>query len=637
MSETKTIALIGQPNSGKSTIFSVMSDVKTSASGSTYELKQSLINIFGEKFTVVDLPGIYSLNTSQTSEEITLDYLLKGKIDLIVNVVDGSLLSRSLELTVELLELGLPMIVALNMEDISSKYGISLDHKHLQSILNVPVVPTQALFGKGVKDLTEHCYKRLKGKEIAPSTLDYTHHFEMHLQKLYPKLDQFKNKYNAKPRFFAIKSIENPKALPEEIKEAVEPLASQIRAELETEHGKDSFECVSYERHHLAMKTSEDISKFIDKKSKPFLERIDNVLLHPVWGNFFLIVFFFLYFLSIFLVGDFLAKLVEPPLDALSGTFAGLKDVNELAWYSVNGAYQGLVGVLGIVLPYFLPLVFLTSLFEDTGYLSRIAFLIDGLMHKIGLHGKSVVSFILGLGCSIPALYATRMLEDKRDRVISALLIPFVPCSARITVIFALSAAFTGPYWAMVIFFYILLVIAGVGKLLSIFLSEPTGMVLEIPRLRKPMLKSSVKSTWLKTKDFIREATIFLIGGGIFLGWVEYFGVANLLDAAFEPILHTILGLPEELGSTLFFGFWRKELILVMANQALNVPTIAELPLRNPQIIVFIIFVSLYFPCFTTFVVIVKEFKWKIAIYSGILALVIATLSAFLFKIALGA
>ncbi len=637
MNGIKTIALIGQPNSGKSTVFSVMSDVKTSASGSTYELNESLINIFGEKFKLVDLPGLYSINSSQTSEQITLEYLLQGKIDLIINVVDGTLLSRSLELTVELLELGLPMIVAVNMEDIFASYGLKVDYEKLQNILNVPVIPTQALFGKGIKNLTEHCYKRINGKTIAPSTLDYTHRFEMHLQNLYPHLESFKNEYNAKPRFFAIKSIENPAALPQEIRDKLEPISAPIRRQLEEENGKDSFETVSYERHHLAMKMSEDISEIIAKQSKPFLERIDNLLLHPLFGNIFLVIFFFLYFLSIFLVGDFLAGIVEPPLDALAGTFSGLKDVNEFAWYSVNGAYQGLIGVVGIVLPYFLPLVFLTSLFEDTGYLSRIAFLIDGLMHKIGLHGKSVVSFILGLGCAIPALYATRMLEDKRDRVISAMLIPFVPCSARITVIFALSAAFTGPFWAMIIFFYILLVIAGVGKVLSIFLSEPTGMVLEIPRLRKPMLKSSVKSTWLKTRDFIREATIFLIGGGVFLGWIEYFGVAKYLDTAFAPILNTILGLPEQLGSTLIFGFWRKELILVMLNQAMHVSTLVDLPLTNAQVIVFIIFVSLYFPCFTTFVVIVKEFKWKIAIYSGLLAILIATLSAFLFKIVLGA
>ncbi len=637
MRDIKTIALIGQPNSGKSTIFSVMSDIKTSASGSTYEQKKSLINIFGEKFNLVDLPGIYSLNSSQNSEELTLDYLLKGKVDLIINVVDGTLLARSLELTVELLELGLPMIVAVNMEDIFSNYGITIDYKKLQEILNVPVIPTQALFGKGIKNLTEHCYKRIKGKSIAPGTLDYTHHFEMHLQKLYPVIEPLKEKYNAKTRFFAIKAIENPKVLPQDIREAVSDISSGIRRELEEEHGKDTFETVSYERHHLAMKMAEDISVISNRRSKPFIEKIDNLLLHPVFGNFFLVIFFFLYFLSIFVVGDFLAGLLESPLENLATYFQGLKEVNEFAWFSVNGAYQGLIGVVGIVLPYFLPLVFLTSLFEDTGYLSRIAFLIDGLMHRVGLHGKSVVSFILGLGCAIPAIYATRMLEDKRDRVISAMLIPFVPCSARITVIFALAAAFTGPIWAMVIFLYILLVIAIVGKVLSKFLSEPTGMVLEIPRLRKPLLKSSAKSTWLKTKDFIREATIFLIGGGVFLGWVEYFGVAQFLDAAFAPILHAILGLPEQLGSTLIFGFWRKELILVMANQALNVSTLSALPLTNAQVIVFVIFVALYFPCFTTFVVIVKEFSWKIATYSGILALAIATISAFLFKIILGA
>jgi ferrous iron transport protein B len=294
---------------------------------------------------------------------------------------------------------------------------------------------------------------------------------------------------------------------------------------------------------------------------------------------------------------------------------------------------MGLAGVLGIVFPYFLPLVFLTSLFEDTGYITRIAFLLDGIMHKIGLHGKSVAPFILGFGCSVPALYSTRMIENKRDRMITGVLVPFVPCTARIAVIFALTAAFAGPVWAIVVFFFVLLVISISSKLMSKLLSKPTGLIMDIPNLKLPSAKISLKRTWYKIKDFTREAFLFLIGGSIVLGWIEYFQVEKYINTLFAPVLTYILGLPEQLGSTLVFGFLRKELIIVMANQAMGVPTLSELPMTLAQIMIFIIFVTLYFPCLATLVVLWKEFGKKTALAASIFSVIVATFSAFLFRI----
>jgi ferrous iron transport protein B len=227
------------------------------------------------------------------------------------------------------------------------------------------------------------------------------------------------------------------------------------------------------------------------------------------------------------------------------------------------------------------------------------------------------------------------MIESERDRTITGILIPFVPCSARIAVIFALASAFTGPVWAIVIFLFVILIISLSGKTMTYFLKKPMGLILDIPSLKLPSLKISFRKTWFRTKEFFREAIVFLMAGSIVLGWIEYFKVGSYINVLFSPILKSVLGLPEELGSTLVFGFLRKELIIVMASQAMGVQNLTQLPLTVDQVIVFLIFVTLYFPCFTTFVVLCKEFSWKIGIYSAIFSLIIATVSALIFKIIL--
>jgi ferrous iron transport protein B len=627
--------LVGQPNSGKSTLFNVLSDIKTSTSnyaGTTDQYVETEININGETIRLVDLPGSYSLNPISRAEEITYNYLMEKEYDLIINVVDASLLNRSLELTVELTELGMPMVVALNMYDEAESHGLELNIEKMESMLGVPVRPTQALHGKGVRRLFDECHRQIENSPTVPNTFRFTNHIEVNIEKLAQMLDGKVGKINGSPRYYAIKSIENPKALPASILKSINKARCEVDSVVQKDHKMDGNEVISYERHHLAMKISEEIAKFKRSRKKAITDKLDDFLLHPIFGFGFLLIFFFLYFLSIFIVGNFLSSLVEAPLEQFTRIYESLRDSSPFMWHSVNGAYRGLAGVVGIILPYFLPLVLLTAIFEDTGYIARIAFLVDGLFHKIGLHGKSVVPFILGFGCSVPAIYATRMIENKHDRMITAILIPFIPCSARTAVIFALTAAFTGPVWAMIVFFYVMVIIAVAGKGMSRFLSNPIGLILEIPTLRRPSFKSAFDKTYLRIKDFVTEALLFLVLGSVILGWIEYFDIVKYVNMAFAPVVDTMLGLPEKLGSTLVFGFFRKELIIVMANQALDVPTLSQLPLSMEQVIVFVIFVTLYFPCFTTFVVLWKEFDTKTVMISSVLSVIVALLSAILFR-----
>lgn len=633
----KNIILIGQPNSGKSTIFNVLSDIKTSTSnfaGSSGEINETIISFGGEGWRLYDLPGVYSLNPTQESERITLEFITKTQIDLIINVVDATSLTRSLELTCELLELGLPMIVALNMMDEASAHGVSIDTVALAAEVGNPVVETSALKGKGIKQLLEAGENYIRLKKTNTNCPRFTRHIEGRVAEIenamvtnpFPSISR---------RFVAIKAIEYPSIIPTADFAPLNDIVQDFEKESRLMHNMDGFESISYERHHLAMKVSEKVSKFVARRSRSRSDIMDDALLHPLWGQLIMLCFFFIYFFAIFYVGSLLSALVEPMIVSLGESFAPLKESNEFLWFSINGAYMGFAGVVGIVLPYFLPLVLITSLFEESGYLARVAFLSDGLFHRIGLHGKSAVPLILGFGCAIPAIYATRILENKRDRQITSVLLQFIPCSARIAVIFALTAAFTGPVWAVIVFAYVLFVIAASGKIMSKMLTMPIGLVLEIPRLKVPSLSLSFAKTWMKTKDFAKEAVIFLVLGSIVLGWIEYFNVAYYIDLTLSPITGFVLGLPDQLGSTLVFGFLRKELIIVMASQALQVQSIAELPLTSDQIITFIIFVTFYFPCLTTFVVLSKEFGKKFSFAAASFSVLVALVSATLFRLIL--
>ena len=293
MSNTKykNIVLVGQPNAGKSTLFNVLSDIKISTSnfaGTTVRLNETEININGEFYRLIDLPGTYSLNPSDAAEEVTLSYLLDEPIDLIINVVDATLLARSLELTVELLELGMPMIIALNMQDEAEKHGVKIDSAKLEEILNVPVASTIALLGKGVKALVDKSYNVLSSKTRVSKVLEYTHHFEHSLKELSEQIEPLASGYAGSPRFYAIKAIENPLYVPKSIMTHISALRDRIDRENILLHKKDSFETVSYERHHLAMQLSHDISVLQPRKQRPFLEKLDSYLLHPFFGQIFL-------------------------------------------------------------------------------------------------------------------------------------------------------------------------------------------------------------------------------------------------------------------------------------------------------------------------------------------------------------
>lgn len=617
----KRIALVGQPNSGKSTLFNVLSDLKTSTSnfpGTTVSHKSSLINVNFNTYELIDLPGTYSLNPVDKAEELTVDYIMNSNVDLIINVVDSTLLARSIELTIELLELGVPIIIALNLQDEADRYGVQIDEKKLSEILNVPVIKTSALFGKGIKELIEMADSYIGLNNHKPKRPTYSRHIEDAINKLQTAIQQEHDYTNISSWFYAVRMLENPELIKFEKTDNLKEIIKEINSEAIDLHHQEFYEIIASERHHIAMSITHDVSKINKKKSQPWSDKLDTLLLNPIAGYFFVVMFFILYFVIIFEIGNFLSELFDPIFGILPTIYEPLYEVSPFIHIIVDGIWQGIGGAFGIILPYFLPLLILTSIFESTGYMARIAFLLDGLFHRIGLHGKSIVPFILGFGCTVPAIYATRIIDNQRDRLITGVLINFIPCSARLMVIFALSAAFTGPLWTAGIFALIVIIISVNGKILSFFMTKPTGMVMEIPSLKLPTVKSIYMKTYYSTKEFFKAALPLLVVGSIVLSLLDYFKLSEWINYILSPVITVVLGLPEQLGSTLIFGFLRKELIIVMASNAMNANSLTALGLTVNQAVTFTLFIILYIPCVATFGVLLREFGRRATITTAI-------------------
>jgi len=632
------IIFLGQPNCGKSALFNAIAGLKVDTSnfpGTTVKHTHSEVNVAGNVLNIIDLPGTYSLNPSDDTEKVALSHLFFHKPDLIINVVDASILGRSLELTQELIELGYPMVIALNMMDLAEKKGVKTDIQKLERLLGVPVIPTIAIHGRGIKKLLDKALQVLaEVKPIPP--LKWTRDVENKIEEFERAIpDDFPVVGNR--RFTAIKILEVGKRFFIQTLETMNPdlkkARDKVRSDLEKMHGVPAYEVIAAERHHLAAKIFEDSSEVVRVKMIPFLERVDDIIMHPFLGYVILIAVFLAFFFIIFQVGNPLEELLLKPIGDLRYYLSAQLGASIL-FYLLDGLLQGIGGGLAIVLPYFLPLLFLMSFLEDIGYMSRASFLMDTFMHRIGLHGKSVSPFILGFGCNVPAIISTRILESRRDKIITILLIPFVPCTARTTIILALVAFYLGPFWALGFYVLNILLLGVLGRIISFFYKKPSpGLILEIPTLKVPSLKNIWKKTYFQLKAFVKFAWPVLIAGSIVLGVMQFFHMDRVINAILSPLVAKALGLPQELGVTLVFGFLRKELSLIMMLQALGVDYHNLMSvITKQQLIVFTVFVSFFIPCLSTVAIIWKEVGKKIAFISMALNIAVAVILSIMIR-----
>jgi ferrous iron transport protein B len=315
--------------------------------------------------------------------------------------------------------------------------------------------------------------------------------------------------------------------------------------------------------------------------------------------------------------------------DAISKLLSSALAADTLLFKIAKGLIDGIAGGMAIVLPYLLPFLFGLGFLEDVGYLPRVAFLMDALMHRLGLHGKAIVPFILGYGCNVPAVMSTRLMEDKRDRFLAAALATLVPCAARLAVVFGLVAFYLGPTVALVIYLFNLFVIALTGRALSRLMPEDSpGLILEMPTYRLPTLRTIFNKTWFRVREFVVEAWPLLIGGSVALAMFNFLNITPFFDVLVRPFTW-ILGLPMQTGVPLIFGILRKELSLVMLRQALNVADFS-VALSAVQMVTFTVFVVFYIPCLATLAVLRRELGTRAMLLIAALTVFIATLAALL-------
>jgi ferrous iron transport protein B len=611
-----TIALAGNANVGKSVIFNQLTGLHQHIGnwpGKTVEKAEGTLHFKGYTIDIIDLPGIYSLSTFSIEELVSREYIATEKPDLVINVVDASLLERNLFFTLQLLELETPLLVALNQIDMAKKKGIIIDYEKAEKVLGVPVLPTVAVSGKGIYKMLETAIEVIdKKRKIEPLKPRYGKEIEERIEDLIILLSKIQLRYPS--RWVAIKLLDEDKEVEKEVYEVspkIVTVAEKFRAELEELHGHSCPTVVSCERYQVASSIAKEIQEITAPLKTPLREKLHTATTHKVFGYPIMLVTILAVFITIFTFGDFTSALLgnfffglKPAFDSVLGT--GI--IGELVW---GGAIEGIVGGITIALPYILPFYFILYLFEDSGYLSRIAFLMDNLMHKMGLHGKAFIPVMLSFGCNVPGCLGCRIMETTRERLLTAFVVTLVPCAATSVIILGLVGNYLGIQWALALYIINLIIIFVLGRIAFKALpGEPTELIMEMSDYRVPHIKTVAKQTWFRLREFIVMAFPLIIVGSVIIKIAE---VANLLEpiaTIFSPVTVAWLGLPTVTGIALIFGVLRKELTLIMLASLLGTTNFA-LVMTPAQMIVFTLVVMLYIPCIATIGALVKEFGWK--------------------------
>jgi ferrous iron transport protein B len=610
------IALAGNANVGKSVIFNQLTGLHQHIGnwpGKTVEKAEGTLHFKGYTIDIIDLPGIYSLSTFSIEEVVSREYIATEKPDLVINVVDASLLERNLFFTLQLLELETPMLIAINQVDMAKKKGIMIDYEKAEKILRVPVVPTVAVSGKGIYGMLETAIEVIeKKRKINPLKPRYGKQIEERIEDLIILLSKIQLKYPA--RWVAIKLLEEDEEVEKEVLEVSPEIvvtAERFRDELEQLHGHSCPTVVTSERYQVASSISDEIQKITEPLKPPLREKLHRVTTHKIFGYPIMLAVVLAVFIAIFTFGDFTSALLgdwffglKPTFDSILGT--GI--IGELIW---GGAMEGIIGGITIALPYILPFYFILYLFEDSGYLSRIAFLMDNLMHKMGLHGKAFIPVMLSFGCNVPGCLGCRIMETTRERLLTAFVVTLVPCAATSVIILGLVGAFVGIEWALALYIINLIIIFVLGRIAFKALpGEPTELIMEMSDYKVPHMKTVAKQTWFRLQEFIVMAFPLIIAGSFVIKLVE---VANLLEPMidlFSPVTVAWLGLPAVTGIALIFGVLRKELTLIMLATLFGTANFAQV-MTPVQMIVFTLVAMLYIPCVATIGALVKEFGWK--------------------------
>lgn len=633
-------ALAGNQNCGKTTLFNALTGSNQHVGnfpGVTVDQKMG--DIKGTKnCSVVDLPGIYSIRPYTQEEIVSRDFILDGKPDGIINIVDATNIERNLYLTLQLLELNLPMVVALNMMDEVRANGGTVDVKKLSESLGVPVIPISAAKNEGVSELSDKMVYVAKNR-ILPKRIDFCSDGPVHrcIHAVAHVIEDHARNISVPPRFCATKLIEGDDeyfADRLELDKNERELIEHSIVEMEHDTGLDRNAALADMRYTFIEKSvTQSVVKCNESREHKRSVKMDEVLTGkytalPVFFG----VMFLVFWLTFNVIGSRLSDLLSLGIGALTNlcdkglTAYGINPV--VHSLIIDGIFAGVGSVLSF-LPIIVTLFFFLSILEDTGYMARVAFVMDKLLRKIGLSGRSFVPMLIGFGCSVPAIMSTRTLSSDRDRKMTILLTPYMSCSAKIPIYAVFTAAFFAKYRALVMIgLYVTGIVLGIIVALILkktaFKGEPVPFVMELPNYRMPSPKSVFLLLWEKARDFLQRAFTVIFLATIIIWFLQSFDTRlNVVDDSADSLLAMVGKFIAPIFTPLGFGDWRavtalisgftaKEAVVSTLSVLMNTGT-AELGTVLPSIftglsaVSFLVFTLLYTPCVAAVATIKKE------------------------------
>lgn len=656
-SEKLTFALVGNQNCGKTTLFNQLTGSKQHVGnfpGVTVDRKDGIIR--GHENTLItDLPGIYSMSPYTSEEIVTREFVIKEKPKGIINIVDATNIERNLYLTMQLLELGFPMVVALNMMDELSQNGGSVLVNEMEEALGVPVIPISAAKGEGIDELVRHAIHIAKYQE-RPEENDFCKrnegihrgiHAVMHL------IEDHAEKTEIPIRFAASKVMEGDVKILEQLKltEKEQNLLDDIAAQTEEETGMDRAAAVAQMRFdYIEEVCKETVIKPRESKERIRSRRIDHFLTGKYTGiPAFIGIMGIVFWLTFNVIGAFLQGLLESGITALTEAADAAMQaahVNSVIHSLViDGVFNGVGGVLSF-LPIIVTLFFFLSMLEDSGYMARVAFIMDKLLRKLGLSGRSIVPMLIGFGCTVPGVMASRTLPSERDRKMTILLTPFMSCTAKLPIYAFFTAAFFPKHGALVMIgLYLFGIIMGILMALifkkTAFKGEAVPFVMELPNYRMPGAKNVLHLLWDKAKDFLQRAFTVIFIATILIWFLQNFDTGfNMVADSQDSILAMAAGVLAPIFIPVGFGDWRivtalisgfmaKESVVSSLTVLFGSTQMLQGSLTTVGAASLLVFCLLYTPCVAAIASVKRELggKWAVAMVIG--QCVIAWIAAF--------
>ena len=645
-SDLLTFALVGNQNCGKTTLFNQLTGSNQHVGnfpGVTVDRKDGVIK--GYKNTLItDLPGIYSMSPYSSEEIVTRNFLLKEKPKAIINIVDATNIERNLYLTMQLLELNMPMVVALNMMDEMSGNGGTVLINELEAHLGVPVVPISAAKGEGIDELVSHVLHVAYYQEKP----QFLQHFDNQaldrcINAIEHLIEDHAKKARIPLRFAASKLAENDSLLLEQLdlSQNEKEILEHIRKQLEEESSFDCSAAIASDRFHSIINICrQTVKKPHESKERLRSQKIDQFLTGKYTGiPAFIGIMGIVFFLTFNVIGSFLQGILENGVSIVTNyvdTLLTQAQIN-VALHSliIDGIFNG-VGTVLSFLPIIVTLFFFLYILEDSGYMARVAFIMDKLLRKIGLSGRSIVPMLIGFGCTVPGVMASRTLSSRRDRQMTIILTPFMSCSAKLPIYaFFTSVFFPGKGALVMIFLYVFGILTGIIFALilkgSLFKGEPVPFVMELPNYRMPGAKNVCQLLWEKAKDFLQRAFTVIFVATIVIWFLQTFDLRfNIVTESKDSILAILAGYIAPIFNPLGFGDWRISTALIsgfMAKESV-VSTLSILygstqsllmSLTTPAALSLLIFCLLYTPCIAAIAAIKRELngKWALIVVFG--------------------